>query len=105
MIHKIHLDPNSNIEQYAYRINSSSNEAKAIRYVLNFYEYLAVGIKMRVYNEDILKESMYTTIVMMNDKCHNFIEYVRRDGQKTAFMHFECLARSWKNKPLKIKES
>lgn len=101
VIHDTHKDPDTNIETYAYAKYASDDISKKIRYALNFYEYLAVGIHKKVYDESILKESMYTTMITVHSRCEAFIDTIRRDGHETALCHFESLAKRWINKPLK----
>lgn len=101
IIRKIHNNPNEQIEKYAYGGNSTTNEAKSIRYVINFYEYLAVGIENKVFDEPLLKESIYTTLTTVYTRCESFISTIRKDGHETAMCNFENLAKKWKKKPLR----
>ena len=102
-IHRIHKDPVLSTTKYAYPEFDATDEAIGIRYTLNFYEYLAIGIHEKVYDEVLLKESMYTTVVNVAERCDEFIAVIRKNGQKTAFCHFDKLVNRWKNSPLKVK--
>jgi|TARA_R110002167_G_scaffold95474_3_gene254198 hypothetical protein len=101
IVYKTHLNPEVEISKFAYKEHASSDEALSIRYILNFYEYLAVGINNKVYDESILKESMYTSLINVYERCESFIDVIRKNGQKTAFCNFEGLAKNWVSKPLK----
>lgn len=100
-IYSVHQNPNLEIKIFSYKENEKDEAAVDIRYALNFYEYVAVGINHGVYHEKILKESMYSTIVNIHDRCKGFIENVRTQGQKTAYCNVEKLAKKWEKKPLK----
>jgi len=64
---------------------------------------MAVGISNKVYDELILKESMYTSLINVHERCGPFIDVIRKNGQKTAYCNFETLAKNWVLKPLKAK--
>lgn len=102
---KIHRDSEKTIEKYAYDAHKFEKEAQGIRYVLNFYEYLSVGIIHKVYDEQVLKESMYSTLVRTFERCQPYINQIRQQtGSNTAYTNFESLALKWREKPIsKIK--
>lgn len=122
-IRNLNNDPNVEIARFAYIVqpassavdqgvsnggisqNYSVQDADAINYVLNYYEYVAVGIKRGIYDELILKDSSYTTFVHMYEFCKPYIDSVRRLNQRyTTWCEFECLAKKWLNNPLKNKK-
>ena len=100
-IYKVHKDPTQSIETFAYDENAAKEEAQHIRYVLNFFEYLSVGVDEGVYAERILKNSMYSTVVNIYERCRPFVNIIRSQGQKTAYCNFEKLAVKWENNPIK----
>jgi|SRR5580698_6267447 hypothetical protein len=80
------------------------DEGKYIRYALNHYEYVSVGISQGIYDEKIFKSSSYTTMVSLYDRTKPFIDEVRNiKSSRTIYQEFECLACRWKEKPLKHK--
>jgi hypothetical protein len=99
-IHQIHKDPNKEVSKFAYAESATEADADSIRYLLNFYEYLAVGIKSKIYDEPLLKDSMYTSLITVFERCEGFIDIVRKNGQKTAFCNFERLAKKWIDDPI-----
>jgi hypothetical protein len=69
--------------------------------VLNFYEYIAIGIENDIYCGKILKESMYSTVIATYEMCSSYIDEVRKKtGRYTVYSDFEKMALSWKLKPL-----
>jgi hypothetical protein len=102
-ISEIHFS-DRNIATFAKHDNNGSPEAQSIRYALNHYEYIAVGIQQGIYDEDIFKHSHYTTVVKLYEHTKSYIDERRRLTERpTAYQEFECLACRWKENPLKHK--
>lgn len=92
------------IAYYGRKDQIDATEAKSIRYALNHYEYVAVGIFEDMYDEDIFKSAVYSTVVKLYDRTKPFIDEVRTVSKSdTPFQEFECLACRWKNNPLEHK--
>ena len=82
----------------------NKNKVENIRYILNHYERLSVGLRRKIYHEPMLKESQYNIVTKIYDWAHPFIEGVREDTKSdTAYQDFEILAKRWKKRPLKVK--
>lgn len=76
-------------------------DSHLIREMLNRYEGMAVGIKNRVYDEMMLKESLYSTVIDTWETLLPYVEERRRQtGKHTFFMELEALVRRWRKKPL-----
>lgn len=97
----LHQSDNS-MAMWAKKEKSGSEETKSIRYALNHYEYVSVGISHGIYDEEIFKSSNYTTVVRLYDRTKPFIDEIRK-SHLTAWQEFEGLACKWKNAPLKHK--
>jgi len=98
-------DGEKNIASFAKAENVKSEESKSIKYVLNYYEYLAVGIGQGIYDESVFKDAMYTILTKLYDRTKPFIDQARKtSGTVTIFQEFECLACKWKLSPLKHKQ-
>lgn len=98
---KLDLEEGFDMKSLATAEKSSDPDAEDIRYILNQYEYLAVGIKNNIYNEKMLKESIFSTTINLFKSTKPFIEAVNerivKDGGKgSAYCEFEALARRWK---------
>lgn len=104
VICKLNNNPDIEISKYAYDLTNDTHmqdDATAINYVLNYYEYVAVGVKERIYDEAILKKSSYTTLVHMYEFCEPYIKNIRRQNQRpTVWCEFEALAKKWQNSPI-----
>lgn len=74
----------------------------AVKYVLNHWERVAVGIVQGIYHEEILRQSNRSNVVSLYKKAKPFIDAVRYKEQKdTFYRHFEKMAMSWDDRPLK----
>jgi Domain of unknown function (DUF4760) len=92
------------IAVYARSDKIDDERTKAIRYALNHYEYVAVGISEGIYDDNIFKNSSYSTIIRLYDRTKPYIEERRRlTNRPTTYQELECLACRWKLKPLKAK--
>lgn len=101
-IRRLNLDPDIDISSLAYSNTKNPDDANSIAYVLNHYEYVAVGLKRKIYDEDILKDSNYTTLIHMYQFCKPYIESVRRINERTTtWCELEKLAKRWVDKPIK----
>jgi hypothetical protein len=94
----------TNIASFAKAAARETEEAKNIRYALNQYEYICVGIEQDVYDEEVFRGAMYSTFVKFYDRAKPFIDEARRTaGRDTIYQEFECVACRWKHKPLRAK--
>ena len=98
-IRETHRD--GTLESFALKENRSAENAASIRYVLNFYECVAIGINHKIYSETFIKNVHYSTIVDLCDRTRPFVEHVRvRKKQPTAWEWLETLGKQWKEKPI-----
>ena len=103
VISQLHNDE-KNMATYAKDEHKDSEQAKAIRYALNHYEYVSVGIAEDMYDEEIFKKSSYTTMTNLYNRTRPYIAAVRKNGgSKTTWQEFECLACRWLDDPLEHK--
>lgn len=102
-IRELHRSNSDNIVAYATDASKrASEQADQIRYVLNHWERIAVCIGHGIYCEDILKDSMFTTVVNVYDQAEPFIKALRREAAtQTIYQDFERLAARWRQAPLK----
>lgn len=98
---KLHDDSGVNIRSFALKANVDTEAAKAIRYVLNHYEYVSVGVQSGIYDEAMLKEGSYNTVVRLYQRAKPYIESVREvNGRPTIYQEFQWLAKRWEEKPI-----
>ena len=75
----------------------------SISYVLNRYEYVAVGIDCGTYDEEIIKRSNYNKLIRIYDSCQPMIDATRRaTGKQTIWSEMQTLAERWKKYPLQM---
>ncbi len=95
-------DSDQNMRLLAGKQHTKEENVQQIRYLLNHFERLSVGVQEDIYNEKMLRKSQYTIITKTYDWAKPFIEGVREQTRSpTAFQEFECLAKQWKAAPLK----
>lgn len=89
-------DDNVDIKKYAKKEHRETEEAKKIRYIVNHYEYLSVGVLNNIYNENMLKKASKGTTIKIYLALENYIKETRiaRDSD-TIYENFECLAKRW----------
>lgn len=104
-IRLLHSSPNDNIVTYATDAEKrNTDEADKIRYVLNHWERTAVCVSHEIYCEEILKNSMYTTVVNVYEQAEPFIRAIRKvAGTETVYQEFEAMVKRWKAEPLEKK--
>ncbi len=92
------------MKSFACKEQKDTRECEHVRYVLNHYERIAIGIQEGIYDEVMLKKASYTSVRKLHDQAKPFIDGVREnESTKTYYQEFEWLVERWKNKPLKSK--
>lgn len=67
-----------------------------ILHLLCYYDFIASGIKRRVYDEDVLKDSLYSRVTKYCEYLNGFIDTRKAaTGQETMFQDFKALAERW----------
>ena len=95
-------DPNGSIKDLLQAEQENSDAAVAVKYVLNHWERVCVGINEGIYHEEMLRQANRTNVVDLYQKSKPFIDAVRhKTGKNTFYKDFEKLALKWKDKPLK----
>jgi len=93
----------TNIASFAKKAKIDSDESKSIRYALNHFESMAVGISSGTYDENTIKSSQFTTVTKLYERTKTYIDVIRAEGSSTYYQEIECLACSWKENPLQKK--
>ena len=90
---------------FAKSRKTNTRENKSIRYVLNHYEAISVGMQSGIYDEEMLRNTSYNTIVNLHKRAAPFIDAIREEsGRVTLYQEFRWMAERWEKKPLKQKE-
>ncbi|WP_085637981.1 MULTISPECIES: DUF4760 domain-containing protein [unclassified Pseudomonas] len=100
-LQRLHNSDDSNIRALAKDGKKQSDDANQIRYVLNHWERIFVGLRQGIYDENMLREANYNTVLRTYAQARPYIEAVREEEQKNTY--YQCLERAakrWKKKPL-----
>lgn len=73
-----------------------------IHYVLNYYEQIALGIRVEAFEEELFKNLHYSSFMKLWKCAHPLILQIRViSGKDTIYQEIEFLAGKWKNEPIK----
>lgn len=87
---------------WAQHMGKTSPERAAILKVLNNAEFIAVGVRMKAFDEGVYKEIHCSTVLRLWSSSCGFIHELRnRTGKTTLFQDFERLATRWAKSPIK----
>ena len=76
-----------------YRDNLSKEEMSRLKYFLNEFEILAIGLKAGIYDCKMVTNSFGLELVTYHDQAALFIRDIRKEsGGKRAYSEFEILA-------------
>ncbi|PSM16186.1 DUF4760 domain-containing protein [Nitratireductor sp. StC3] len=91
----VKLKQDGAMEQYAAPAQLASEQAADIRFILNMYEVMAIGIKKNAYEEAIYKDWCRTTAVKDWIACKGFVSRYQSDYNPRIYQEFEKLAKKW----------
>ena len=72
--------------------------------LLNFYEGLANGVFMGIYDEASIKANRKGAMEREFIRCKNYIEYRRHQSSKTVWIAYERLIKKWDEELLKSED-
>lgn len=105
-IREHHDAEDKNIRALADDAKYESDVCTAIRYVLNHFEHVSIGIKADIYDEQMLKDGWYNLVIGVYKKTRPLVEAIREKKQSnTLLQEFEWLAKRWEASPLKVRKS
>lgn len=83
-------------------VGNDGEERRAILHALNSHEFIAVGIRLKAFDEKVYKQMQCSNVVKLWSITSGFIHEIRKiDGRNTYFQDFELLAKRWEQKPIK----
>lgn len=92
----------SNGGRLSHHVDKDSDERKDILKVLNTQEFIAVGVRMRAFDEKVYKQMQCSNVLRLWSASKGFIHELREADQRpTIFQDFERLACRWEKKPIK----
>ncbi|MDQ7997453.1 MAG: DUF4760 domain-containing protein [Luteibacter sp.] len=98
---KYFVDANDrNVASLALPENIESEEAVCIRYFLNHFEAVSIGIQAGIYDEAMLKKTWYSVVVTSWERARPLVNKLRERFSPTALQEYEWLHGRWKKSPL-----
>jgi len=64
--------------------------------LLNFFEELATGIKHGVFDEEVVKSSLQTTISQSYTRFSLYVDHLRHNGRPRAFVECQAMVDRWR---------
>lgn len=68
--------------------------------ILNYYEYLAIGINRQIFDEETIKISVKGAMIKANKLFGEYIQHLRSEkhtSNKNLFINLETISEKWKN--------
>ncbi len=97
-VYKLHDEGN----HLSSLVGEDTEDRRTILKVLNNQEFIAVGIRLKAFDEGVYKELQYNNVIKLWNATSGFIHELRKiDGKGTLFQDFEALAKRWEKKPIK----
>ena len=95
----------TDLELLANEDATEIEKLKHVRCILNFYEAMAICISHKIYDDKIIKEAIWTTVIDVWTTCLPYVKKRRVvKKSKTFFQEIEKLVYKWENSPLKSKK-
>lgn len=107
ILSRVNGSSTESMEKFAYKDSDvCSNERENVRYLLNYHETICAGIKNGIYDEEIIRDSRLSVMIMTFKFSRQYIAKVRElNRTSTAYEHFEAQISRWRKKyPLKFKD-
>lgn len=103
ILERIHDDPKDNIRAYG-REKKQEPDAILIRYVLNHWERIAIGVQEGTYCERIIKKAHCSSVLSLHEQATPMIRAIREaTGKQTYYQEIDWLITRWKKKGLQAR--
>ena len=94
----VELTADSNLVEFAKKDKQSTDEAQAIKTLLNQYELASIGIQNNIIDYEMYKRWCRGRIIGVYDKSSQFIKAIRDDsGNEKLYCEFEYMYECMKN--------
>lgn len=102
---ELHDKGDGSIRGLANKGSATTDQSQLIRYALNHWEYVSVGVQAGIYDEDMLLKASFNTVVTLHKNVSPFIDGLREiHGRDTLYQEFRWLATRWEEKGLAKKK-
>ncbi|MBB6572555.1 DUF4760 domain-containing protein [Xanthomonas arboricola] len=71
---------------------------EGMKYLLNYYEFMAVGIEANDLEENMLFKTIGGTVCSVRDRADLYIQHMRKNGQPLCFAALDRLVTRWKQR-------
>ncbi|HGM6730979.1 TPA: DUF4760 domain-containing protein [Stenotrophomonas maltophilia] len=71
---------------------------EGMKYLLNYYEFMAVGIEANDLEESMLFNTIGGTVCSIRERADVYVQYVRENGQSMSFVALDRLVDRWKQR-------
>ncbi|MBK0010795.1 DUF4760 domain-containing protein [Stenotrophomonas sp. S41] len=71
---------------------------EGMKYLLNYYEFMAVGIEANDLEENMLFNTIGGTVCSIRDRADLYVQHVRKNGQILCFAALDRLVARWKQR-------
>jgi len=71
------------------------NAIEGVKYLLNYYEFMAVGIEANDLEESMLYNTISTTVCSMRERAEVYVSHLRENGQPLCFTTLDRLVKRW----------
>lgn len=98
---KLHNKDDANMRSFAKPERRNEQETEQLLFVLNHWEYVAIGIRKGIYDDNMYRLATHGTATGLYSKARPFIEALRQNhARPMIFAEFEHLAERWLKQPL-----
>lgn len=102
-IRRLHEHAQCNLRLYGRMDKAADADLQCMLYVLNYYEFVSVGIKEGIYDDAMWKRAQYSQVTTLWKRAEPLVSELRLSrNQPTMFQDFESLATSWLANPLTL---
>lgn len=86
-----------NVKTEEIGTTEATTKLECLRYILNYFEFIAVGIRYGDLHEGLLKSSLRGMLCKTYEVADAYVKHLRTDNPK-VYEHLEWLYKRWNNK-------
>jgi hypothetical protein len=98
-----HVAASLQVEAAGAQLPPALDEAKVhaiegMKYLLNYYEFMAVGIEANDLEENMLFKTIGGTVCSIRERADLYVQHMRKNGQSLCFTALDRLVARWKQR-------
>jgi len=99
---EIHEKDDANLRSFAKKANWNKPETDKFQFILNHWEYTAIGIRMGIYDDDMFRIARRSSVLSLYGRAKPFIDALREETKREMlYIEFETMVERWKKVPLR----